>query len=50
MMYSVNISVNSWYCDIEADSEDEAAEKALEFFLECCEPDIWVEGPEEEEI
>lgn len=47
MLYSVHIKADTWYPNIEADSEEEAIYKALDFFLDY-EPDIYVEKQEEE--
>ena len=37
--FDVNIKADTWYCAIEADTEQEAIERALEWFLEY-EPDV----------
>ena len=47
--FDVNIKADAWYCAIEADTEQEAIEKALEWFL-CREPDVYcIESEEEDE-
>ena len=47
--FDVNIKADAWYCAIEADTEQEAIEKALERFL-WCEPDVYcIESEEEDE-
>ena len=47
--FDVNIKADAWYCAIEADTEQEAIERALEWFLEY-EPDVCcMESKEEDE-
>ena len=46
MLYTVNIKADTWYPNIEANSEEEAIWKALDFFMEY-EPDIYIEEQEE---
>lgn len=47
--FDVNIKADTWYCAIEADTEQEAIERALEWFLEY-EPDVYcIESEEEDE-
>ena len=47
--FDVNIKADTWYCAIEADTEQEAIERALERFLEY-EPDVYcIESEEEDE-
>lgn len=47
--FDVNIKADTWYCAIEADTEQEAIERALEWFLEY-EPDVCcMESGEEDE-
>ena len=46
--FDVNIKANTWYCAIEADTEQEAIERALEWFLEY-EPDVCCMESEEED-
>lgn len=46
--FDVNIKADTWYCAIEADTEQEAIERALEWFLEY-EPDVYcIESKEED--
>ena len=47
--FDVNIKADTWYCAIEADTEQEAIERALERFL-WYEPDVYcIESKEEDE-
>lgn len=46
--FDVNIKADTWYCAIEAETEQEAIERALEWFLEY-EPDAYCIESEEEE-
>ena len=46
--FNVNISADTWYCDIEAETQGEAIQQALEWFLEY-QPHIYCEESEEEE-
>lgn len=46
--FDVNIKADTWYCAIEADTEQEAIERALEWFLEY-EPDVCCMESEEED-
>lgn len=46
--FDVNIKADTWYCAIEAETEQEAIERALEWFLEY-EPDVCCMENEEEE-
>ena len=47
--FDVNIKADAWYCAIEADTEQEAIERALEWFL-WHEPDVYcIESEEEDE-
>ena len=46
--FDVNIKADTWYCAIEADTEQEAIERALEWFLEYG-PDVYcIESKEED--
>lgn len=46
--FDVNIKADTWYCAIEAETEQEAIERALEWFLEY-EPDVYcIESKEED--
>lgn len=46
--FDVNIKADTWYCAIEAETEREAIERALEWFLEY-EPDVYcIESKEED--
>ena len=47
--FDVNIKANTWYCAIEADTEQEAIEIALEWFLEY-KPDVYCAESEEDDI
>ena len=46
--FDVNIKADAWYWAIEAETEQEAIERALDWFLEC-EPDICCMESEEED-
>ena len=46
--FDVNIKADTWYCAIEAETEGEAVERAVEYFLEY-EPDIFCMESEEED-
>ena len=46
--FDVNIKADTWYCAIEAETEREAIERALEWFLEY-EPDVCCMESEEED-
>lgn len=46
--FDVNIKADTWYCAIEAETKQEAIERALEWFLEY-EPDVYCIESEEEE-
>ena len=47
--FDVNIKADTWYCAIEADTEQEAIGRALEWFL-WYEPDVYcIESKEEDE-
>ena len=46
--FDVNIKADTWYCAIEAETEQEAIERALEWFLEY-EPDVFCVESEEED-
>ena len=47
--FDVNIKADTWYCAVEADTEQEAIERALEWFL-WYEPDVYcIESKEEDE-
>ena len=46
--FDVNIKADTWYCAIEAETEREAIERALEWFL-WYEPDVYCIESEEED-
>lgn len=46
--FDVNIKADTWYCAIEAETEQEAIERALDWFLEY-EPDVFCVESEEED-
>ena len=46
--FDVNIKADTWYCAIEAETEQEAIERALGWFLEY-EPDVCCMESEEED-
>ena len=46
--FDVNIKVDTWYCAIEAETEQEAIERALEWFLEY-EPEVYCEESEKDD-
>ena len=46
--FDVNIKVDTWYCAIEAETEQEAIEIALEWFLEY-QPEVYCEESEEDD-
>ena len=46
--FDVNIKADTWYCAIEAETEREAIEKALEWFL-WHEPDVYCTESKEED-
>ena len=46
--FDVNIKADTWYCAIEAETEQEAIERALEWFLEY-QPEVYCEESEEDD-
>lgn len=46
--FDVNIKADTWYCNIEAETKEEAIFKAFDWFLDY-EPDVYCVESEEEE-
>ena len=46
--FDVNIKADTWYCAIEAETEQEAIERALEWFLEY-KPEVYCAESEEDD-